>query len=1223
MVQKFTSILFFLFTASFINAQIINENFEGTWSPNPSGWYQEELNGGSGSGSNQWWQQATYDFGWTPTGSGEPNSSINGSNAAFYNNYDATEGQIDRLATFDIDLSSTQNPYVSFFLWYRAGTIDFKLVASNDGGNNWNNISNSIEATDQFWKEFKFFLPESYKVANARIGFEITTASSMYDIWLDSVIVADAPPALTGTKTIDNTMPTAGDNFNSFTDAFNYLNTSGVGTGGVIFNVAEGQSFNENLPILKVTGTATNQIIFQNSGTAGSNNPTIKPEGTGDDDFAVKLQETSYVTFNGIDIIDKSTNFNYDLQIEYGYILENNSSHNTIRNCKIDLTKGNTNFSIGIKTKNGGNNYNSLINNNITDCSSGYLFGDVSGVEYDEGNIITTENSGQSLISNIGNNSLETKYFIQASYQKNFTVANTQMSGISVNQSPIYGIYIKEGLNANSEIYNNTIYGIEKVGTAHRYVAAIKISAGSHNIYKNNIYDIENTSGSVVGIDISTYGDNNIYKNKIHDVRYSDNANDFACGVFIDINSSKIANIYNNLIYDLQAINAETNIDYPINATGIYVDEGTANIYYNTVLLNYIANKATNVSSGIFLRNHYSSFDIRNNIIINKVSGNYSKAVSFYHSSNDYSEISNTSDNNLYFAGTPSAKNLIFYNGTTGFETIETFKSEVINFDQLSVTEDVNFTSSSSPYDLHINTTIPTAIESGAFPVSSPIVITEDYDENTRNIITPDIGAFEGNYTILDLTPPSITYENIRTTNTTDNYVLNNFATIIDASDVDINVNKPRIYFKKREDNDAFVGNTSADNGWKFVECTNASSPFSFTIDYSLLFNGTVNEGDIIDYFIVAQDLATSPNVTASPNNGFVASSVSNISSAPANPNFYFISEIYYDFEADNDQRFTHEPEFGYSTDDWERGTPSGGDFYPTTLPSGVKCWATKLNANYSASSIYYLNSPIYLAISDLFIFDFSEFLYIDLIQFDKVSVEYRINNYLWFPLTDEYSRKDTEWSNKVLSINVSPGDRIELRWKIESDFTDEFAGWFIDDIFIRGAQNSYNVNFTVVDDNSNPVSYPHVWIDGATENDYWLGEADGTRTIILPNGNHTYRVNGPHECYDYATGNFTVNDADLEIPIILYNCVGVDDVNSSKIKIYPNPAKDYFYIEDLNNNEIYNLQITNILGQEVYNEQITNTSNKEIKISGFTKGIYNLSLKSKNNNTTYKIIVQ
>ncbi|MEK7414905.1 MAG: hypothetical protein AAB263_16445, partial [Planctomycetota bacterium] len=50
-----------------------------------------------------------------------------------------------------------------------------------------------------------------------------------------------------------------------------------------------------------------------------------------------------------------------------------------------------------------------------------------------------------------------------------------------------------------------------------------------------------------------------------------------------------------------------------------------------------------------------------------------------------------------------------------------------------------------STTDLHINPAIGTPVESGATPVS----ITVDYDGNTRNATTPDIGADEGTFTLL------------------------------------------------------------------------------------------------------------------------------------------------------------------------------------------------------------------------------------------------------------------------------------------------------------------------------------------------------------------------------------------------------------------------------------------------------------------------------------------
>jgi hypothetical protein len=54
---------------------------------------------------------------------------------------------------------------------------------------------------------------------------------------------------LSGVKTIDNTIVTGGNNYQTFTDAINALNGLGVGAGGVTFDVTSGQTFNEVPPV--------------------------------------------------------------------------------------------------------------------------------------------------------------------------------------------------------------------------------------------------------------------------------------------------------------------------------------------------------------------------------------------------------------------------------------------------------------------------------------------------------------------------------------------------------------------------------------------------------------------------------------------------------------------------------------------------------------------------------------------------------------------------------------------------------------------------------------------------------------------------------------------------------------------------------------------------------------------------------------------------------------
>ncbi len=52
-----------------------------------------------------------------------------------------------------------------------------------------------------------------------------------------------------------------------------------------------------------------------------------------------------------------------------------------------------------------------------------------------------------------------------------------------------------------------------------------------------------------------------------------------------------------------------------------------------------------------------------------------------------------------------------------------------------------------------------------------------------------------------------------------------------------------------------FNDNTAGTTGWKFAQTSSGSTPFDFTIDYTLLNSAPVVVGDVIQYFVVAQDL--------------------------------------------------------------------------------------------------------------------------------------------------------------------------------------------------------------------------------------------------------------------------------------------------------------------------------------------------------------------------------
>src|SRR5205823_8573867 len=125
---------------------------------------------------------------------------------------------------------------------------------------------------------------------------------------------------------------------------------------------------------------------------------------------------------------------------------------------------------------------------------------------------------------------------------------------------------------------------------------------------------------------------------------------------------------------------------------------------------------------------------------------------------------------------------------------------------------------------------VPTQLESGGAPITG---FTDDFDGQTRNTTTPDVGADEFTGTPLDLTPPTFSYTPLG------NGVVagtRSFTpvTVTDATRVNTTTGtRPRCYYKKTSDaNNTFNDNTSGTVGWKFAEASGAGgSPFSFTID--------------------------------------------------------------------------------------------------------------------------------------------------------------------------------------------------------------------------------------------------------------------------------------------------------------------------------------------------------------------------------------------------------
>jgi len=382
---------------------------------------------------------------------------------------------------------------------------------------------------------------------------------------------------LTGVKTIPG-------DYASLTLAIADLNTSGVGAGGVTFNVAAGYTETFASPtagLITATGTATDLVIFQKIGVGA--NPLITA-GVGTSttvDGIIVIAGGDYITFDGIDLQENALNTTSTQQMEWGYALLKKSNtapfdgcqYVTIKNCIVSLNKTNL-ASVGIYAGNhiststatltitattDAMNNCKFFGNTISNTYGGiYLGGFAASTPftlYDQNNEIGV--TAGNIISNLGAGANSVRA-INAIYQNGLKVANNIISSSAIGAvTTVYGIFTSTGTSSNVDIYNNIITLTLTSGTYTSTIYGINNAMGSTaasntvNIYNNIIQNCDlsaSTTGAFNGIvNSATAATVNIYGNTVNGTTLA------GTGSFIGIyNSASMGtnplNIYSNII---------------------------------------------------------------------------------------------------------------------------------------------------------------------------------------------------------------------------------------------------------------------------------------------------------------------------------------------------------------------------------------------------------------------------------------------------------------------------------------------------------------------------------------------------------------------------------------------------------------------------------------------------------------------------------------------------
>lgn len=337
-------------------------------------------------------------------------------------------------------------------------------------------------------------------------------------------------------------------------------------------------------------------------------------------------------------------------------------------------------------------------------------------------------------------------------YPQKIIAANT-IENISINATGnCYGIYCSGAGDANtgggSSVQRNTIRNIRFENTMHGiYVTGAGSSLFPLSIYANTVMAL--TAGGNNAAVYGAYLANATAGIKFYRNRVSDLSSSGAFGIVHGIygTNTNTTSMENNLVANL---NASSSVGSN-RVNGIFLNAGSYyELSHNTVLLQ-ASSTGTAFGTNALYASSTVSLMLRNNILVNRSQPSGNGIVAAYRrSTSSLSNFLTGSDHNLFYAGTPSASTVIFYNGSTAYQTLSAYQSTMLTRDQASITQDPQWMSvmALSSYFLHIATAFPTALESGAVPIGT---ISEDCDEQPRQGSlgyvgtgsSPDIGADE------------------------------------------------------------------------------------------------------------------------------------------------------------------------------------------------------------------------------------------------------------------------------------------------------------------------------------------------------------------------------------------------------------------------------------------------------------------------------------------------
>jgi hypothetical protein len=411
---------------------------------------------------------------------------------------------------------------------------------------------------------------------------------------------------------------------------------------------------------------------------------------------------------------------------------------------------------------------------NITNTGTGAIYGINTNTATTQnrtctGNIVNNLTSGTGTIyayyvlsgnNNVVNNNISnnintggTFWGIYAS-GNNLTANNNKISNVSAGgTSASYGLY---AYGPTSSVTNDTIFGITQTGTGVLYGIFVSTSASTLGTVSNcEVRNLVSAGTTLAGIYVGQAA-GTISRNKVFNLTSTSTTTPTVSGIQVYSNGMDVVN---NIIGDIKAPAANTLSGITPSVRGINITSTSANkninLYHNSVYLNASSTGANFGTAGVFATNSITATSARlkmvGNIIVNVSNPNGTGVVSaLTRSAVGLANFDVTSNNNLYFAGSPSANKLIFNDGTNLIQTLGGYQTFALSEgSSLSFLPNFLSTVAANANFVHIDPATPTQLESGSINLN----IANDFDGDVRALAAgyagtgtaPDIGADEFN----------------------------------------------------------------------------------------------------------------------------------------------------------------------------------------------------------------------------------------------------------------------------------------------------------------------------------------------------------------------------------------------------------------------------------------------------------------------------------------------